>query len=130
MELKPGYKSTEFGVIPEDWEIKSIGDLRSVVTSGSRGWASYYSESGSLFVRITNLSRETIYLDLTDAKFVRLPPEATEGTRTQLNENDVLISITADIGIVGYVDSRVPAPAYINQHIALVRFNAARVCGK
>jgi len=41
-----------------------------------------------------------------------------------------LISITADIGIVGYVDSTVPKPAYINQHIALVRFDASKTCGK
>jgi len=27
MEVKPGYKQTEVGVIPEDWEITSIGDV-------------------------------------------------------------------------------------------------------
>lgn len=27
MELKPGYKHTEVGVIPEDWEIKTLGEL-------------------------------------------------------------------------------------------------------
>lgn len=27
MELKPGYKQTELGVIPEDWEIKKLGEL-------------------------------------------------------------------------------------------------------
>ena len=27
MELKPGYKQTEVGVIPEDWEIISLGDI-------------------------------------------------------------------------------------------------------
>jgi type I restriction enzyme S subunit len=81
-------------------------------------------------VRITNLSRGTIYLDLEDSKFVNLPPDASEGTRTQLQEHDVLISITADIGIVGYVDPRVPTPAYINQHIALVRFDPSKTSGK
>ena len=104
VEVKSGYKRTEVGVIPEDWQVAQIGNLKPFVTSGSRGWASYYSDRGSLFVRITNLSRETIYLDLNDSKFVSLPPNAKEGTRTQLQEEDVLISITADIGIVGYVD--------------------------
>ena len=128
--VKPGYKQTDVGVIPEDWDIVQIGDLKPFVTSGSRGWASYYSQHGSLFVRITNLSRESIYLDLTDTKFVKLPPEASEGVRTQLKEHDVLISITADIGIVGYVDSSVSIPAYINQHIALVRLAPTQVNGK
>ncbi|MCZ7558526.1 MAG: restriction endonuclease subunit S [Bacteroidia bacterium] len=128
--IPPGYKQTEVGVIPEDWEVAHLGDLKPFVTSGSRGWASYYSERGDLFVRITNLSRTSIYLDLTECKFVRLPPEAREGVRTQLIENDVLISITADIGIVGYVNASVPSPAYINQHIALVRFDSSKTSGK
>lgn len=32
MELKPGYKQTEIGVIPEDWEIKTLGDLSRIMT--------------------------------------------------------------------------------------------------
>lgn len=130
MEVKRGYKQTEVGVIPEDWGVQQLGELKPFVTSGSRGWASYYSERGDLFVRITNLTRESIYLDLTDSRFVRLPEGDSEGIRTQLKENDVLISITADIGIIGYVDARVPTPAYINQHIALLRFDPAKVNSK
>lgn len=130
MEVKPGYKQTEVGVIPEDWEVVQIGELKPFVTSGSRGWAPYYSDRGDLFIRITNLSRGSIYPDLTDSKFVKLPPEAREGVRTQLSEHDVLISITADIGIVGYIDASVPSPAYINQHIALVRFDSATTDGR
>lgn len=130
MEVRPKYRQTEVGVIPEDWEAPQLGQLRPFVTSGSRGWASFYSEHGDLFVRISNLSRETIYLDLNDCKFVRVPLGASEGIRTQLAENDVLISITADIGIVGYVDASVPSPAYINQHIALVRFDPSKVSGR
>lgn len=124
----PRVRFPEFRNGPE-WETKRIGDLNPYVTSGSRGWAAYYADHGSLFVRITNLSRESIFLDLTDSQFVNLPPEAREGVRTQLKAHDVLISITADIGIIGYIDANVPSPAYINQHIALVRFDTSRVCG-
>ena len=113
-----------------EWRVKTIGELKPFVTSGSRGWAKYYADQGELFVRITNLWRDSIYLDLTDSKFVQLPPGANEGVRTQLKEHDVLISITADIGIIGYVDGSVPSPAYINQHIALVRFDARKLYGK
>ena len=27
MELRKGYKQTEVGVIPEDWEVKQLGEL-------------------------------------------------------------------------------------------------------
>ncbi|MGA7800712.1 MAG: restriction endonuclease subunit S, partial [Gammaproteobacteria bacterium] len=117
-----GYKQTEVGVIPEDWGETTVGTLEPFVTSGSRGWAQYYSKYGDLFIRITNMSRETIHLDLTDVRFVSLINAGQEGIRTGLNEGDVLVSITADIGIISYVDDFVPLPAYINQHIALVRF--------
>jgi type I restriction enzyme S subunit len=123
VELNPGYRQTEVGVIPEDWRVKQVRDLKPFVTSGSRGWAAYYSDRGSLFIRITNLSRETIYLNLEDLRFVNLKATDSEASRTQLQDEDVLISITADIGIIGYVSPRVRKPAYINQHIALMRFD-------
>lgn len=124
---KAAFKQTELGRFPSDWHVKQIGDFQPFVTSGSRGWASFYSGYGSLFVRITNLTRERIYLDLSDVRFVNLPAASSEGQRTQLKAGDVLISITADIGIVGYVTQAIPQPAYINQHIALVRFDPAKV---
>ena len=130
MEVKHGYKNTDVGIIPEAWGVAQLGALKPFVTSGSRGWAPYYSDRGDLFIRITNLSRQSIYLDLSDSRFVKLPPEAREGVRTQLKEHDVLISITADIGIIGYVDANVPSPAFINQHIALVRFDPSKTNGK
>jgi type I restriction enzyme S subunit len=120
------YKRTEVGVIPRDWAAAQISSLQPFVTSGSRGWAAFYSEYGSPFIRITNLSRESIYPDLDDLRFVQLPANDSEGARTQLKNGDVLISITADIGIIGHVTDRVPKPAYINQHIALIRFDPAR----
>lgn len=129
-ELKPGFKQTEMGLIPKDWELKKISDLKPFVTSGSRGWAAFYSEFGSPFIRITNLSRSCIYLDLDDLRFVKLAKNENEGTRTQLQDGDVLISITADIGIIGYVTEQLPKPTYINQHIALVRFDQSRTSSK
>jgi type I restriction enzyme S subunit len=129
-QIKPGYKRTEVGVIPEDWDIKEIGGLSPFVTSGSRGWAKHYSDRGSAFLRITNLSRKSIYIDLSDLKLVELPAEDSEGLRTQLQDGDLLVSITADIGIIGYVDPTVPKPAYINQHIALIRLDSTKTDSK
>ena len=31
MELRPGYKQTEIGVIPEDWEVQTLGDVASLI---------------------------------------------------------------------------------------------------
>lgn len=129
-QIPAGYKQSEVGVIPEDWWVNDIGHFNPFVTSGSRGWAEYYSEMGDLFVRITNMRRSSIYLDLTNNKYVSLPSLLAEGKRTELINGDVLISITADVGISGYVDDTVAKPAYINQHVALVRFTDDEVDSK
>jgi type I restriction enzyme S subunit len=85
---------------------------------------------GNPFIRITNLSRESIYIDLSSLKFVELPDGLAEGRRTQLQDGDILISITADIGLIGYVDQRLEKPAYINQHLALVRVDPTKANSK
>jgi type I restriction enzyme, S subunit len=125
-QLRPGFKRTDVGLIPMDWEVVEAIDLEPFITSGSRGWAKYYSDRGALFMRITNLSRNCIYPDLTDQKLVDLPQSDTEGLRTALQDGDILISITADIGIIGYVNGEIPKPAYINQHIACLRLRPSK----
>lgn len=35
MELRPGYKHTEIGIVPEDWEIKPVSELGEVTTGGT-----------------------------------------------------------------------------------------------
>lgn len=101
-------------------EKKTIREMSSVVTSGSRGWAQYYSDQGAKFVRIGNLTRDRIRIDLSDIQFVDLP-DGAEGKRTQLQPNDVLVSITADLGSIGLVPDDI-GEAYVNQHIAMIRF--------
>lgn len=89
------------------------------VTSGSRGWAQYYSDRGAPFIRIGDLSRGTLRVDWQNAQRVQ-PPSNAEGRRTRAQPGDVLISITADLGVIGVVPEGVPE-VFINQHIALAR---------
>lgn len=98
----------------------SILSLSSIVTSGSRGWAKYHSDNGARFVRITDLTRDSIKLQNNNVQYVRLPEKA-EGKRSLLEPNDILVSITADLGSIALVPQDI-SEAYINQHIAMVRF--------
>src|ERR1700679_847760 len=105
--------------LPKGWTHPSTKDLLPYVASGSRGWAPYYSADGTLFLRISNLDHGTISIDLSDKRHVR-PPASSEGTRTRVQVGDLLVSITADVGMVGLVQEEI-GEAYINQHIALAR---------
>ena len=109
-----------FNEFDNQWDKTTINDQAQTVTSGSRDWAQYYSESGDKFIRMTNLVRDGIYLDLSDLKFVQLPKDSNEGKRTSLKFGDILISITAELGKLGWIPEGL-GTAYINQHTALVR---------
>ena len=105
--------------LPDNWLIVPAAYLLSYVTSGSRGWSKYYSESGSLFLRMSNVRYDTTKIDLKDLQFVALP-ESIEGKRSLVKIDDLLISITADVGRVARID-RDLSEAYVNQHLALAR---------
>ena len=106
-----------------DWGQTSIGDLSSLVTSGSRGWAEYYSDAGPLFIRAQNISDDC--LDLSDVAHV-MPPQQVEGARTRVAKNDLLITITGgNVAKTGLVETELEE-AYVSQHVALVRLQDFR----
>jgi type I restriction enzyme S subunit len=105
--------------LPESWNWISSSKLFTYVTSGSRGWAKYYTEEGAVFLRVGNLDHDSIKLDLRSVQYVS-PPRNAEGRRTKVERGDILISITADVGMVALVEDEIEE-AYINQHIALAR---------
>ncbi|MCO6355147.1 restriction endonuclease subunit S [Pseudoalteromonas shioyasakiensis] len=102
------------------WNAVRVNEISDLVTSGSRDWAQYYSDSGCKFIRMTNLPKEGINLILEDLKYVSLPTDSSEGKRTSLLPGDILISITAELGKIGLVPENL-GTSYINQHTALVR---------
>lgn len=117
--ITPKLRFSEF---KDEWLDYSINDFAETVTSGSRDWAKYYSKSGDKFIRMTNLIRNGIYLNLDDLKFVNLPIDSNEGKRTSLQHGDILVSITAELGKIGWIPNDL-GTAYINQHTALIRTN-------
>jgi type I restriction enzyme S subunit len=116
------FKDSELGRIPKSWSISNIEKLTQFVTSGSRGWSQYYSSEGSLFIRIGNLTRDHINLKFADIQLVE-PPSGGEGTRTKVKVGDILVSITADLGVIGIVNESL-GEAYVNQHVCLVRLES------
>lgn len=107
------------GEVPRHWAVRRIKSLCHFVTSGSRGWARYYADAGSVFLRIGNISTTSIDLRLKRITYVT-PPEDAEGERTRVLADDLLLSITAQIGAVGIVPEGL-GEAFVNQHTALIR---------
>jgi len=110
------------GDVPEHWTVSPLRRSILFVTSGSRGWANFYSDTGDIFIQSGNLGR-SMSLNLSLIQHVQ-PPREAEGTRTKVLRDDVLICITGALtGNVVLVDVDLSAPTFVNQHVALVRPN-------
>jgi len=104
--------------LPKAWESVALGRLCNIVTSGSRGWAEYYSESGPKFIRAQNIRFGKLRLD--DLACVN-PPKKSEGMRTQVSEGDLLVVITgAGVTNPALLQTDL-GEAYVSQHVALIK---------
>jgi len=105
--------------IPMSWSWVKNEELLRYVTSGSRDWKKYYSDTGAMFVRTQDINKDQ--LDLTDVAFVRLP-EKVEGKRSLIEPGDLLMTITgANVGKVAVVEGEIPE-AYVSQSVALMKY--------
>ena len=110
---------------PHGYPVHQLSDYIEFLTSGSRGWAQYYSDEGEYFITIKNVKNCRITLD--DVQHI-VPPDSAEAKRTKVREGDLLISITADLGRTGVVTKEIAEfGAYINQHLTCIRLNQTAV---
>lgn len=110
---------------PMGWEVNQLADFIIFLTSGARGWSEYFSKEGDLFLTIKNVKNNKIKID--DVQHIKVPSNK-EAERTKVKENDLLISITADLGRTGVVSKAIASyGAYINQHLSLVRLNMDKI---
>jgi type I restriction enzyme S subunit len=101
--MKPGYKKTEVGVIPEEWEVKSMDSLTSLMTNGFVGTAtSAYvnSDDGILYIQGYNVQEGGFNLH-----GIKRISKAfhTRNQKSCLREGDLLTIQTGDIGVTTIV---------------------------
>lgn len=110
---------------PKKWPVYELSKYIWFLTSGSRGWAKYFTDEGEYFITIKNVKNCRITLD--DVQYI-VPPDNAEAKRTKVQEGDLLISITADLGRTGVVTKEIADyGGYINQHLTCIRLNQAYV---
>lgn len=107
------------GEVPAHWNVARVKALSVFTTSGPRGWSDRITEGGSLFIQSGDLN-DSMGLDYEGAKRVDVGSDA-EAARTRLTEGDVVVCITgAKTGNVALCSS-LREPAYVNQHLCLIR---------
>src|SRR6478672_11509004 len=121
MEVNPGYKQTEIGIIPEDWEAKP---LRSVLSKGRLGgnYPNQDTESEFPLMKMGNIARG--YFDMSKVEFI-VPGIAPEHQH-RLVYGDVLFNTRNTLELVGKVAiwrDELPV-AYYNSNLMRLEFDA------
>jgi type I restriction enzyme S subunit len=65
MKVKLGYKQTEVGVIPKDWEVVDLGEKTEKIGSGitPTGGEKVYHKKGHPFIRSQNVGLGKLFFD-------------------------------------------------------------------
>jgi len=122
--LKPGYKQTEVGVIPEEWAVRALGSLTSLLTNGFVGTAtSAYvdNDDGVLYLQGYNIHENGF--DFHGIKRVSKSFHA-RNQKSCLQPGDLLTIQTGDIGVTAVVP---PELAGANCHALVISRLSGRV---
>lgn len=120
LTIPDGYKQTDVGIIPEDWDVKSLGELTEKVGSGitPTGGEKVYKSEGRPFIRSQNVGWGNLLMD--DIAFIDDEIHSTFKA-TEIKESDVFLNITgASIGRSALADNRV-VRGNVNQHVCIIR---------
>ena len=97
--VKEGYKQTEIGVIPEDWEVKELSAITNRIGDGIHS-APMYSKSGDFyFINGNNLRNGEIVINEETKKvsFFEFKKHQRD-----LNDRTILLSINGTIGNISF----------------------------
>ena len=98
MELKPGYKQTEVGVIPEDWQVKALHTIAKIQSGIAKN--SNISVNNPILVhylRVANV--QDGFLDLTDMSKIEV--SRNDLKRYEVLPGDVLMNEGGDLDKLG-----------------------------
>ena len=120
VKIPEGYKQSEIGVIPEDWETKNIGE--DATLKARIGWQAlttneYQSIGNHYLVTGTDFNAGEVQWDtcwhVDEWRY-------KQDSNIQLRIDDVLVTKDGTIGKIGYVDE-LPKPATLNSGVFVIR---------
>ncbi|MEQ3632296.1 restriction endonuclease subunit S [Thalassolituus sp.] len=118
-----GYKQSELGEIPEDWEVVQLSECAETITKGTTPMTigKSFVGQGITFVKVESIN-ESGQFDF--SKFAHIDNETDRLlARSRIKENDLLISIAGALGRSIIVTSEI-LPANTNQALAIVRLSS------
>lgn len=120
VEMKSGYKMTEVGVIPEDWEVKTLGKLACI--NGRIGFRGYTVKDlvrkgeGAIAIGGKHISKN--FLDLSDAEYISWK-KYYESPEIMVRQGDIVLAQRGTLGKSALIKSDI-GPATINPSLVLI----------
>jgi type I restriction enzyme S subunit len=115
MEVRPAYKQTEVGIIPEDWNLVALESITTSIGDGLHGTPVYSSNGDYPFINGNNLNDGNIVVT-SDTKMVDHSELIKH--RKPLTDKSILMSINGTIGRLGlYAGEQIvlgKSAAYLN----------------
>jgi type I restriction enzyme, S subunit len=122
MEVRPGYKQTEVGIIPQDWEVSPLEEFTSFISYGFTN-PMPTSESGVYMITAKDINNGKIQFDT-----ARLTTEEAYHNlltaKSRPKRGDLLLTKDGTLGRLALADDRTIC---INQSVAILRPNAKAV---
>jgi len=115
--IPAGYKQTEVGVIPEDWDVRSIGEL-AIVRDGTHQTPKYQS-CGVPFYSVEHVTSG----DFENTKFISEQEHKFLTRSFKIEKGDILMTRIGSIGECKLIDWDVEASFYVS--LALLRIRDA-----
>jgi type I restriction enzyme, S subunit len=101
-KLKPGYKQTELGIIPEDWEVLPITKVTNEIFLGLTSKVDYVSNGGIPLVRATDIASGR--LSFNNTKNISTRQHKTLTKYHKAMRGDILVSKSGSLGVCAIVD--------------------------
>lgn len=116
-QIKPGYKRTEVGVIPEDWKVRCLGEM-AVIRDGTHQTPKY-QPSGVPFYSVEHVTSG----DFENTKFISEQEHQFLTRSVQIEKGDILMTRIGSIGECKLIDWDVRASFYVS--LALLKIKSA-----
>lgn len=137
MEVKAGYKQTDVGVIPEDWDVKKLGScLRRNPDYGINAPGVTYDDALPTYLRITDIDDEgkfspspkvSVRHPKTDAYFLEEGDLVFARTGASVGKSYLYQPIDGELVFAGFLirvkpDEKVLSPAFLAQYVRSKRY--------
>ncbi len=117
MELKQGYKQTDIGLIPIDWEVKTLGEI-AVVRDGTHQTPTYV-DYGVPFYSVESVTNN----NFTNTKFITEEAHKILTKTFKIEKGDILMTRIGSIGDCKLIDWDVNASFYVSLALLKIKSN-------